>query len=381
MLNLDKILTIPSQTGRISSMEGLRAYAAFIVFLTHYSALLYLNIKHIKLRDFDIFTADSTQNIFFYWLYSTDYGVDIFFFISGYLITGMILNEKFTYKPFLLRRFIRIYPAFFFALLTYFVYFAISRHEAWVPGLILNLFLLNGISGLDLPAVHGQSWSLFYEFSFYLVFPFLFRLSLKEGALQPVRLTLLFLAAVLPLLVFSDSYMRFLMFLGGVLLRTAPRERIEGAIKSIPELAVIVLYLCGTTAFVFTRNWILFIAIYFLPCFLLVTFTLNKDGFLNKLFSIHIIRGFGNISYSFYLYHYICLVFVMDVLKNFKFPSFWVLSTTYFGLAFLLSVAVATLSFWLVERPYFTYKAYIDGFVARLVNRFRIGARGRPDPG
>ena len=120
-------LLFKSQMKQISSIklnyrpeiDGLRAIAVVSVILYH-----------------------ANINIFNYKIFSGGFvGVDIFFVISGYLITSLILKElktteKFSFLNFYQRRARRILPALFFVM-------AVSLPFAWLYLLFLKLILIN----------------------------------------------------------------------------------------------------------------------------------------------------------------------------------------------------------------------------------------------
>jgi len=98
------------------------------------------------------------------------YGVDLFFVLSGFLITGILLNtreRKDYYKRFYLRRALRILPAYYFTLLILVVFKITSTGFLWMSLLYSsNLSMLFGIS-----MSYTVLWSLAVEEHFYLVWP------------------------------------------------------------------------------------------------------------------------------------------------------------------------------------------------------------------
>src|SRR5262249_29572790 len=103
-------------------------------------------------------------------------GVYLFFILSGFLIGRMVGNaQHFSYPRFLWRRLLRIYPAFLIALALGILVF--SLHAGWAPfswrDVAANIVLLNGVGLLDVVPYLHQSWSLWNEMVFYIVFPVL----------------------------------------------------------------------------------------------------------------------------------------------------------------------------------------------------------------
>ena len=126
-------------------------------------------------------------------------GVDIFFVISGYLITKIIIkdleNKKFSFKNFYLRRIRRILPAFlvvlFATLLFTFLILLTSDFKVFIESMIASLgffpniyfWITGGYFGANdelKPLLH--LWSLGVEEQFYLFFPIIFFLIFHKFA-------------------------------------------------------------------------------------------------------------------------------------------------------------------------------------------------------
>lgn len=147
---------------RIPSLDGLRAISIIIVILRHLLSQHYLNqnLRYIPI------------------LFDGQFGVNVFFVISGFLITTLLIKEqedkrKVSIKKFYLRRIIRIFPAYFFLMFIYSVLQYVKIIEisygSWITALTFTKFL-NG--GTDWYTWH--TWSLSVEEWFYLVWPVLF---------------------------------------------------------------------------------------------------------------------------------------------------------------------------------------------------------------
>lgn len=105
------------------------------------------------------------------------FGVDLFFILSGFLITGILLDSKDSqhyFRNFYTRRVLRIMPLYFACILVF--YFA---YDGYRPYLALSfLFLANFFHAFHVQAPHGPAvfWSLAVEEHFYLLWPLLVRL-------------------------------------------------------------------------------------------------------------------------------------------------------------------------------------------------------------
>jgi peptidoglycan/LPS O-acetylase OafA/YrhL len=141
-------------TSRIPSLDGLRAIAISLVLIGHAAG-----------------QAPERGHFFFLWVYA-NFGVQIFFVISGYLITTLLLKEydrtgTISLADFYRRRAYRILPAAYAFILTIFLlqWKTLTR---WDVSSSL-LYLLNYDSGR--PWNLGHLWSLSVEEQFYLLWP------------------------------------------------------------------------------------------------------------------------------------------------------------------------------------------------------------------
>lgn len=143
------------------------------------------------------------------WLPGGFLGVDIFFVISGFLMTAILLREmsggRFFLKTFYIRRIKRILPAFFavlaatlaggFFLFTKDDFFLLWKSALTALGFASNLYFARGKDYFD-PAQEEKPllhiWSLSVEEQFYFVFPILLLLVARKS----LRVQFGFLAAL-----------------------------------------------------------------------------------------------------------------------------------------------------------------------------------------
>lgn len=144
------------QLQRIPVLDGLRGFAALFVLFGHFPWIEHLSFVRKTATWFD----------------SGSLGVDIFFALSGFLITRIILAGKadgsFSFVTFYFRRALRIFPIYYLTVLV--VGFLMTwRQSGW-----LALYLGNFAFAFD-PTPHPMrhTWSLAVEEHFYLVWPFL----------------------------------------------------------------------------------------------------------------------------------------------------------------------------------------------------------------
>lgn len=145
---------------RIPELDGIRAIAIWMVLLLH--VLVFENRPCLQFLPRPIWQILSHG-----WL-----GVDLFFALSGFLITGILLDTRerpFYFKNFYVRRFLRIMPLYFAVVFVWSFFYHGHR----------QFFLLSSVFGANLaPLFHiGAAhagvilWSLAVEEHFYLLWP------------------------------------------------------------------------------------------------------------------------------------------------------------------------------------------------------------------
>ena len=134
------------------SIELFRGLAALMVLTAHYELFF------------------TSQMNFLHYL-ST--GVDLFFVISGFVFGYTIFSDKVFYlKPYIVRRFSRIYPLYAFSLVLYFL-FTRSDPNKLVYFMKHLLFLQTTTSIREVAFFNGAYWTLPVEIEFYMLVPIL----------------------------------------------------------------------------------------------------------------------------------------------------------------------------------------------------------------
>jgi peptidoglycan/LPS O-acetylase OafA/YrhL len=272
-------------------------------------------------------------------------GVDIFFVLSGFLITSLLVEEwetrgTISLSHFYLRRALRLLPALVVAvggfLVVTGVAFALDRA---LPGETLRSALLGAVvgityvsnianvSGLKIPGGIGHLWSLATEEQFYLLWPpcLYFALVRRHASRRAIALGLAFAVAVLvihrlemtlrgvpqPRLYFAPDGSFDLILIGclaGLWFTSASeaalaRYRRISQIFWIPLLAIVVLA-------VFTENYgdrklyagtLTVFAI--VVAILILTIVVDEGAPLAKLLSLQPLVYIGKLSYALYLWH------------------------------------------------------------------------------
>ncbi len=317
-------LDVPGQTARISAMEGLRAYAVALVFVFHASLIV---------------EERSGSSPLLNWAKHGTYGVDLFFLLSGFLIAGLVVKPDFRFGNYLLHRVARIYPAMIGMFLLCIAGMVFLRHESVTAWQVIgNLLLLNGIPGTSLVTpINNVTWSLAYEFAFYLSFPPLYR---RFGLWGSAAITAL---ALVPVMLVDASCIRFLMFYAGAMVKLH-------RLPAVPLIAAASYFL--VTSLTSRETPITLFVVLFLPVAMFFVSATLKPNWLSRVYSLAPLRTIGNVSYSFYLLHPIALLAVTMALDRLHVDGAWFAAGLIAG-GFALSFCMAAVSFALLERPYF----------------------------
>ncbi|MEO8132946.1 MAG: acyltransferase [Betaproteobacteria bacterium] len=349
---------LESTGNRIPAMEGLRAYAVVLTFCVHYFGAFMLQFRGLEESALSVLDVPRNTDRLLTWLHFSQYGVYLFFILSGFLICRLVGNAKdFSYARFLARRFRRIYPAFLLALPLGIAVF--SLYAGWAPfswiGVLGNVLLLNGIRELGIVPFLHQTWSLFYEIVFYLVFPALLLLRPVGVWGSPWALALAGAALVYIPFMLGWGQAMFLLFFAGATAARFDDAQLAQFARRVPEAAVVVLYLAVSTAISLravgdhAAIWL-----YSVTGTLFVIQACHGTGHLNRLFAWRPLRRIGNVSYSLFLTHTIPVFFVVYVFGPRWFTSNG-LGTALLGGAIALAAALALAGalFLIAERPYF----------------------------
>jgi peptidoglycan/LPS O-acetylase OafA/YrhL len=186
-----------SQVNYIPALTGVRAMAAYLVFISHFCYVFDGSFPHIIQRFLGEFHI----------------GVSIFFVLSGFLITFRYYNSFHLtadwFKQYLKNRVARIYPMYFLLTIAAFTYYFITKDPSITKGsgnpialMFLNITFIRGFFYQFWDTGIAQGWSLTVEECFYFSAPIIFLIAKKYNKfyIQPVVITLF---AIIMVLIFS----------------------------------------------------------------------------------------------------------------------------------------------------------------------------------
>ena len=303
-------------------------------------------------------------------------GVDIFFVISGYLITSIILKElvntgSFSFKHFYERRIRRILPVLFVVMLASlpiaFKYISpydltdYSKSILYSLGFSSNFHFYHSgldyaVEGLKHPFLH--TWSLSVEEQYYILFPIILLVTFKYFRKYLINVLIFGFVISLgladwgsrnhPSATFYFLHTRTWELLAGSILAyfeitLGQRSKIKTLNLILPFVGLVLI----SHSILFFNDEMLHPSFYTLSSILGVSFIIwfsNKDEFITKILSSKLFVGIGLISYSLYLWHYPIFVFTnkLNLTEGNIFKQLFIFIAILF-----LSIA----SYYLIEKP------------------------------
>jgi peptidoglycan/LPS O-acetylase OafA/YrhL len=355
----------PAHPTHLPSLDGFRGLAVLLVMFVHFST------NANSLGYYNAITSLSSIG----WI-----GVDLFFVLSGFLITRILYDAKTKpnyFKRFYIRRTLRIFPLYYLAIVVVSLIYALWPFDelGWPENPLFVVFYLTNflISAGGSAGFLDHFWSLAVEEHFYLIWPFF----VLKFARHQLMMVALFVIVAAPLL-------RAYFVLNGFNFYTAymltPCRMDSLAIGAFVALAVCgsgfsshvsraawaaVVIGGGALAFIFFGLGMIspsdpviatvgFSIIGVAAAGLLVLTVVWKP--LTVLFSLPVMRWFGKYSYGLYVWHPIVGMLIFYSGLREQFPASVQNSLIWLWLAVGLSLAIAWLSYNLWEAQFLRLK-------------------------
>jgi peptidoglycan/LPS O-acetylase OafA/YrhL len=362
----------------LPGLDGLRGLAILLVFFYHYAG----GLQH---------TAHSKSMHLFGAIFGFGWsGVDLFFVLSGFLITGILFDtqdDPAYYKKFYVRRSLRIFPIYYIFLGVYGLLAFLRLDGHFHLGHSAFLFYLGYPAILIWPALESVSpsvhfthlWSLCAEEQFYLVWPWVVSKLRTPFLLIAACLAAISVAPALRIFfVLHDLHAWEYAFLpsrmdalavGGliaILMRGPGKSLTEKwatpmfLVSSLCVAAICVVRrtvehidgLIGTAGFTFIA----------LTYGALLILAIRPGGLLERVFSLPVLRLFGKYSYGIYLFHFPLSEFLSPKRELFISitHSFSVGSITFIFVCLIINLGVAAVSFHFIESPIIRLKKWFE---------------------
>ena len=338
---------------KIGQLDSLRAIAALMVICHHF-------IPDYGLGHFSIGSL----------------GVDIFFVISSFLITTILLEQKkninkklLIIKNFIVKRTMRLFPAYyvfisFFLFLMYFlkIYVWDSGNGIFYYTYTQNiLFYKEGWKGPQL----NHLWTLAVEEQFYLLWPW-FLIFLKNKSL--IRALIIIILSTLLLKSFpSHQNWDMLLFyhfdsLGsGALIALLLQEKGRSFFLKYNKFKIIVIIIAltifATDVFYKLPYTLILISILLFSVSLVIGCYYNFTSIAGIILNLSLLRYLGTISYGLYLYHKPIPYLITLIINKMHIHVNNIIS---FFVSIILSITIAHLSYHILEKPFLKLKEKFD---------------------
>jgi peptidoglycan/LPS O-acetylase OafA/YrhL len=369
----------------IKELDGLRGFAVLLVVALH----TFKRAAYFTKNPFLLFVTGLSS---VGWV-----GVDIFFALSGFLITSILLqarDKKDYFKNFYVRRALRIFPLYYLGIAVILL-FAPKIEKEFLAHLstvlpVMLIYQQNWLlifSDLKITLYLWITWSLAVEEQFYLVWPFAVYFLKKENLLK-VSVGIVVLSIFLrvfgaifwkdvseySLFFYYNSFTRFEEVIIGALLAILfsyqeLREKIRQfslpvfyasfftflvlCIGSLPNVPNPLYGNVAFTVFGYTT------AALFSASLIAVFITYPERAFIRVLFRNKLLAFFGKYSYSIYLFHMTVAIVALEYLWHTGLRGWWVY-IFYVGLVVGITTLIAVLTWHLLEKHFLGLKKYFE---------------------
>ena len=361
-----EITTVPEivKESYYPSLGGLRAIAILLVLLYHFGANRFLKPFNMRING--------------------DFGVDIFFIISGFLITTLLLKEKLKYGKISLRRFytrraLRVIPAAYVFLLVLIILKAYFGFRISEKGLMASFLFYKNLPFQE-DFYSGHFWTLAAEVQFYLISPFLLTLNINRYLV--LVLSIVILVPVISIVGYYDnqfvngnSFIHLITRIVMYIFWKGPFIILIGSLCSVflfkgiiriekskvnyflSFLLLAVAITISSTSFLFYTKYVSEFISAVLVAFVIL-FNLSKKGFLSVILESWILTRIGILSYSLYVWQQLFSGnrLWQPWLKPFSFCSHGELMIVKFAMVTIL----AFISYYLIEVRFLKMKTRFE---------------------
>ncbi|MBI5840699.1 MAG: acyltransferase [Chloroflexi bacterium] len=369
---------------RTKELDSLRGIAIILVIAAH------------TLKRANSFTHHETlyfisNMIAFGWV-----GVDIFFVLSGFLITSILLrtrDDKNYFKNFYMRRALRIFPLYYICitLILFFTPILDPEYTARVPHAIpflllyqQNWLILSDGSGLN--AYLFVTWSLAIEEQFYLIWPTVVYFTRRETLIK-ISVGIIVLSIITRIsctLLWDDTFLitrffylntfsRFEELVSGALLAalfTNPAWKARLQPISFPVFLAALSAFVALCISVFPNTnpalgsipltlGVYTLAAVFSAALIATLMTHPEKSTIRRVFQNSVLAFFGKYSYSMYLLHLPISILLLEALWRTGIRG-WKGYVSYTALAYVITILASLLTWHLLEKHMLNLKRHFE---------------------
>lgn len=338
---------------KYTSIDGLRGYLAFFVFL-HHSSIYYffLSSKNWEAPPSKLYTHLGESS------------VSLFFMITGFLFFSKLIDartKKIDWLRFFVSRFLRLYPLYLFVLIALLCIVYIMSNYTIIESpsqLLREIWSWFLFSTFNNPNINGYpetinilasvTWTIEYEWIFYFSLPLLGFLFFRQGFS-------ILLIAVSSGVAFSIYYFTetrgicFYSFIGGLLAAILiKKDSFVKLAKHYLSTIIIIASLFFTACF--------FNSAFFVGPLILTSLAFILIACGNTIFgvlSLNVSRQFGQLAYSLYLLHttllfiFYRMIIGMEVANKFSVSKYWIVTLC----ISVVLICLSFLTYYFIELP------------------------------
>ena len=363
---------IPASREHKPELDGVRGLAILCVLIVHCTSV------------FPVFGPQAMDSIWFRPIHVLWGGVDLFFALSGFLITGILLDSRSSpnyFQSFYARRILRIFPLYYglvlscIALASIF-HFGNNLFPSLLADRVKYLLYLQNVPPIHFSGILGHFWSLAVEEQFYLIWPLVVWKCSRKTILWicGIGLVVSFCyrehqihahGPILINLILTISRLDGLL-IGAALAITMRTKQLQASWITISALtggAIVAFFLIVRPDD--SRSIGPLMQLFSVPAFALLSGALiaatQKPGRLQLLFRTRWLRSFGKYSYGIYVYHDPVLILLGRKLHGF-FPLPFFVAVLYSCLIIAVSFGIAWISYTYLESRFLKLKRFFPAF-------------------
>ncbi len=323
---------------KLNALTGTRGIAAIMVVIFHFGGAYF---------PFNLIPA----------LFSTGYmAVSYFFVLSGFVL--YISRQQTSWLSFLVRRIVRIAPAYLIALLIFVIVYIIYKPpvpSALPKQIVITALMIQSFFPDYVLKLNSPGWSVSVEFFFYIVFPLMLLFCNKKGLFVMLTIIAFLISQSIHLYYFrnidpltgSGIFFNPLMHLSQFMTGICGGMLFEGSGKVYARNKILPVLLSALLIFMllYKPDSLSYQAGLISPLFMLLILSIAVNG--SKWLSYPFMVFLGEISYGIYIYQlpiFKATGYYFD--RNFHWSGqgiFWV--------SFVVLIIVSTLSYYFVEQP------------------------------
>jgi peptidoglycan/LPS O-acetylase OafA/YrhL len=352
---LTKFLRNPSSGNYIREVDALRFFAILPVLMLHMNTSFFRNFETVFFNELE-----------FSFLKHGIWGVELFFAISGFVISLPFFikiqshNYNILTKNYFIKRFKRIEPPFIVSLLIIYIISLVSTRLVFsdsIDNFIASLFYVHKFIYAEWSTINPVTWSLETEIQFYMFIPFIF---LAFSKIKKVYIYIL-ASLIFAISIYLHSSVDSVDLLG---------PRLNKSILRYAHLFIVGIYISYLyvyknqyfkKSFIFDVIFLISFALIYAAKILdlivlldigifLLFISIFKSKIFNKLFCKNIFVIIGGMCYSIYLLHYAIIHFSHNSLKFLQIENYIIVNT----LSIILVIFISSIFYLYVEKPFMT---------------------------